>query len=75
MIISFGFDEILSIMEIFIPLFKKANSFILLLIIDELNFVSEKISFEGKKFILVPVFLLLPITFKGDDALPFLNST
>ena len=48
--------KILSIIVIFIPLFKNANSFILLLTIDELNFVSEKISFDGKKFILVPVF-------------------
>ena len=40
-----------------LPLFKKANSLILFSNIDELNFVDEKISLEGKKFILVPLFL------------------
>ena len=42
--------------------------------IDELNVVEEKISFEGKKFIKVPVLLVLPITFNGDTAFPSLNS-
>ena len=40
----------------------------------ELNFVDEKISFEGKKFIFVPVLLDLPITLRGNFALPFINS-
>ena len=34
----------------------------------------EKISFEGKKFIKVPVLLVLPITFNGERAFPSLNS-
>jgi len=42
--------------------------------IDELNVVEEKISFEGKKFIKVPVLLVLPITFNGERAIPSLNS-
>ena len=40
-----------------IPLFKNANSLILFSKIVELNLIDEKISFEGKKFILVPFFL------------------
>ena len=39
-----------------------------------LNLIDEKISFEGKKVILVPVSFDLPMTFKGDLASPFLNS-
>ena len=42
--------------------------------IDELNVMEEKISFEGKKFIRVPVLLALPITFSGERAFPSLNS-
>ena len=39
-----------------------------------LNFVLEKISFDGKKLILVPEVLDFPITLSGNLALPFSNS-
>ena len=39
-----------------IPLFKNANSLILLSKIEELKLIDEKTFFEGKKFILVPFF-------------------
>ena len=58
---------------IHIPLFKKANSLILFSIIEELNFVEEKTSFEGKKFIFVPLFFVLPICFNGFTVFPFLK--
>ena len=40
-----------------------------------LNFVSEKISLEGKNFICVPETFDLPLTFSGCFALPFSNSS
>ena len=40
-----------------------------------LNLVDENISFEGRKVILVPVFLDFPICFNGALGSPFLNST
>ena len=40
----------------------------------ELNFIEEKISFEGKKVISVPVSFDFPISLSGDFASPFLNS-
>ena len=55
-------------------MFKKANSLILLIRIFALNFVEEKISFEGKNVICVPVSLDFPKTFSGAFASPFLNS-
>ena len=39
------------------PLLRKANSLILFSKVVELNFIEENTSFEGKKFILVPLFL------------------
>ena len=71
---SFGFECVLSNIDIFIPLFRKANSLILFCIIVALNFVTEKISLDGKKLILVPEFLVFPIIFNGEIDLPFLNS-
>ena len=62
---SFGFFEVLSVNFIAIPLFKKASSLILFSIVDALNFIEENISFEGKKLILVPFFLVLPIFLSG----------
>ena len=41
----------------------------------ELNFIDEKTSLEGKKFIFVTALLDFPITLSGDLASPFLNST
>ena len=61
----FDFFEELSTSFIDIPLFKKASSLILLSSINELNFIEEKICFEGKKVILVPFFFVFPICFKG----------
>ena len=58
---------------ILIPLFKKASSRILFCKIVELNFVDEKISFEGKKFTFVPFFFVLPISFRGFSEFPFLK--
>ena len=40
-----------------------------------LNFIEEKISFEGKKVIFVPLSLDFPMTFKADFVFPLLNST
>ena len=59
--IFFLLFEVISISFIQIPLFKNANSLILLSKIEELKLIDEKTSFEGKKFILVPFFLVLPI--------------
>ena len=39
-----------------------------------LNFVEEKISFEGRKVISVPVSLDLPIVLSADFAVPLTNS-
>ena len=39
-----------------------------------LNFIDEKISFDGEKVILVPNSFDLPIIFKGYFASPLLNS-
>ena len=58
---------------IFIPLFKKASSLILLIKIFPLNFIDENISFDGRKVICVPVSFDLPVVFKGASASPFLN--
>ena len=38
-----------------------------------LNFTDEKISLEGKKFILVPLFFVFPIFFNGLTVFPFSN--
>ena len=56
-----------------IPLFKKASSLILFCKIVELNFVVVKISLDGKKVILVPVFLVLLISLKGFIEIPSLK--
>ena len=39
-----------------------------------LNFIEEKISFDGRKVICVPVFLDFPITLSGFFASPLINS-
>ena len=72
---SFSFFAVLSTKIILKPLFKKASSLILFCKIDELNLVKENTFFDGKKFIKVPVLFVLPLTFRGDKALPSLNST
>ena len=56
------------------PLLRNANSLILFCKIVELNLVEENMSFEGRKFILVPLFEDFPIFFKGFTDFPFLNS-
>ena len=56
---SFCFDDVLSFKVIFIPLLRNANSLILFSIIVELNLIDENIFFEGRKLILVPVFLVV----------------
>ena len=38
------------------------------------NFIEEKISFDGKNVICVPLFFDFPITLSGALASPFLNS-
>ena len=60
----FSFLLVLSNKVIDIPLFKKASSLILLSKIEALNFIDEKISFDGRKLILVPLFLVLPTFLK-----------
>ena len=70
---SLGFEEVLSVKIILIPRFKNASSRILLCRIDELNLVEVKISFDGKKVILVPFFLVFPISLRGFKELPSLN--
>ena len=70
----FSFLLLKSVNIIFIPLFRKANSLILLIRIFALNLIDEKTSFEGKKVICVPVSFDLPIFLSGDIALPLLNS-
>ena len=70
---SFVFFEELSTREIAIPLFKNASSLILLSSIDELNFIEEKISFDGKKVIFVPFFFEFPTFFKGLMEFPSLK--
>ena len=40
-----------------------------------LNLIEEKTSFDGKKFIFVPLFFVLPICFNGFNVLPFLKIT
>ena len=55
------------------PLFKNASSLILFSKIDELNFIEEKISLDGKKFILVPFFFVLQIFFNGLIEFPSLK--
>ena len=68
---SFVFFEELSISLINIPLFKKANSLNLFSSIEGLNLIEEKISFEGKKVIFVPLFFVLPIFLRGFNEFPF----
>ena len=70
---SFDFFNELSLSVIEIPLFKKANSLILLSKIFELNLIDENISLDGKKEMLVPLFFVFPICFKGLIELPFSN--
>ena len=53
------------------PLLRKANSLILFSKVVELNFIEENTSFEGKKFILVPLFFVLPICLSGFYVFPF----
>ena len=59
---------------IFIPLFKNASSRILLIIILGENFIEEKISFDGKKVICVPVSFDFPLILSGATETPSLNS-
>ena len=54
-------------------MFKNANSRILFCKTVELNLVEEKISFDGKNTILVPVFFVFPISFKGFKEFPSLK--
>ena len=54
---SFCFFDVLSISLIAIPLLRKANSLIRFSRTEVLNFIEEKICFDGKKVICVPVFL------------------
>ena len=61
---SFDFFDELSLSVIEIPLFKKANSLILLSKIFELNFIDENISLDGKNEILVPLFLFFLFVLK-----------
>ena len=63
-----------SLRIIFTPLFRKASSLILFCKVSELNLVSEKTSLDGIKFIKVPVLFVFPLAFKGDKALPSINS-
>ena len=67
---SLVFFDVSSFNVVEIPLFKKASSLILFSIIDWLNLIDEKISFEGKKVILVPFFFVLPICFNGLTEFP-----
>ena len=46
-----GYCKNINVKIIFIPLFRNANSRILLISIFALNFIEEKISLEGKKVI------------------------
>ena len=62
-----------SINLIDIPLLRKANSLILFSRTEVLNFVDEKICFEGKKVILVPFFLVLPTFLSGLTEFPSLK--
>ena len=71
---SFVFEEDLSKRVRLIPLLRNANSLILFWSVEELNFVEEKISFEGRKFITVPLFFDFPINLRGLTESPFLNS-
>ena len=70
---NFEYFKLLSIKLIDIPLFRKASSLILLASIEELNFIEEKISFDGKKVILVPLFLVFPDLFNGFNEFPSLK--
>ena len=72
--ISLDFFVVLSINLIPIPLLRNASSLILFSKIEELNFIDEKISLEGKKVICVPLFFDFPTTFSGDFASPFSTS-
>ena len=63
----------LSISFIAMPLLRKANSLILFSRTVMLNFIEEKICFDGKKVILVPFFFVLPIFLSGLIAFPSLN--
>ena len=55
------------------PLFKKANSLILFSSVGALNFIDEKICFEGKKVILVPFFFVFPNFLSGFIEFPSWN--
>ena len=68
---SSSFFENLSKRVMLTPLFRKANSLILFSIIVELNLIDEKTSLEGKKFIFVPFFFVLPICFNECKVFPF----
>ena len=70
---SFGFFADLSTNLIDIPLLRKANSLILFSRIEALNSIEEKICFEGKNVILVPVFFVFPIFFNGLIEFPSWN--
>ena len=70
---SLVFFDVLSASLIAIPLLRKANSLILFSRIVVLNFTEEKICFDGRKVILVPFFLVLPIFFNGLTVFPSLN--
>jgi DNA gyrase/topoisomerase IV subunit B len=63
-----------SIKVILIPLFRNASSRILFINIFPLNFIDEKISFDGRNVICVPDSLDLPISLSGFIDSPFLNS-
>ena len=70
----FSFFPVKSVKVTFIPLFKKAISLILFIRVFGLNLIEEKISFEGKNVICVPVSLDLPSFLSGALASPLLNS-
>ena len=54
-------------------MFKKANSLIFFCRLTALNLIDEKVSFEGKKLILVPDFFVFLINFIGCFVFPFSN--
>ena len=72
---SFFFAVVSSLSVMLTPLFKKASSLILFCKIDELNFIEENISLDGKKVIFVPFFFVLPTFFKDFFVTPSLNVT
>ena len=70
---SLIFFEVLSTNFIETPLLRKANSRILFSSIEVLNFIDEKICFEGRKDILVPFFFVFPTFLSGFIEFPSLN--